>query len=97
MFTVQGQIRGLGETYYAISWDAGQLDGPPWLQVLAQIDADVRDGEPLGPVGGPYSTTRHLRNETGALRILTDLFTSSSVRITGDVPSRESLPDGAVG
>lgn len=98
MFSVTGKLNGFPDEYHTLEWDDGRLTGEPWLVLIAESESAAREGQPLGPVEGPFSVHDHLRDSSGigALNVLFEMFEPGTARVSGDIPSREPLPDGAV-
>ena len=50
----------------SITWEDGALFGDPeacaWIEYLAR----VLEGQPIGPIGGPYSSRDHLQDPYAA-------------------------------
>jgi hypothetical protein len=81
----------------ALCWDNGSLSGDPALVAAAVERAAAQAGEHVGPVEGPYSTTHHLSYPISALINMSDLFIPSTLSLSGDVPERPPIPEGAIG
>jgi hypothetical protein len=98
MFSICGSLRDDRLWRYSLTWDGGELSGDdlPIAWVLAR--ADELDGVLVGPVEGPYTSTRcqHLQEPTSALYVITGVFTKGA-ELSGDIPMRPAIPEGAIG
>lgn len=93
-FTVVGTIQGRPAR---ITWDNGQLTGDPVAIQLLRIEAELADGEDIGPVEGPYVYKNHLADPVATYFLLCRVFTTVDA-ITGDpFPERPPIPPGAIG
>jgi hypothetical protein len=77
-----------------VVWHDGALSGDAdtvaWIRHLAAL----LEGQILGPIGGPYTTSRHLQNPYVAAEIIRSIF-PGKVRMEGDLPLRIA-PPGAI-
>jgi hypothetical protein len=78
----------------SIVWEDGALFGDletcRWIHHLAAL----LEGQIVGSIGGPYSTSNHLADPYGARAIILSIF-PDEVRQVGDLPARVA-PPGAV-
>lgn len=91
-FTAKGAIGG---HQHEVTWDNGTLSGSPFAIEYLNRMAEWRDGEPVGPVLGPYTEHDHLTSPISAGILMAEMF-GDSVEFTGDEPEREDLPPGAI-
>lgn len=98
MFTVTGIP---GDALYprrrAVTWRDGTLSGDAVLIAVATERATALHGHPVGPHEGLVTTHSHLASPLSALFILCDLFIPGTVDLSGDVPQRPPIPNGAIG
>lgn len=94
-FTVKGRYKNLDSRPVALTWNDGRLSGDS--VVIECIVAHARDlnGQTVGPVEGPYTTSKHLKSGLSALMILTDALENATV--SGDVPTRPDIPADVLG
>jgi hypothetical protein len=78
----------------SITWEDGALSGDEQVTGWIKHYAAAMDGQIVGPVGGPYSTTDHLADPYAASELIRSIF-PGSVQVEGDLPYRIA-PDGAV-
>lgn len=96
-FTVSGTQRDSGERL-SVTWSDGMLDSDePGLVLLIIGRAATLEGKTVGPPEGPYTKERHLQNPLSALILMCEQFDTEDIRITGDMPRRPDIPDGAIG
>lgn len=91
-FTAKGAIGGKPET---VTWDDGKLTGSPFAIEYLRNMAEWQDGEPVGPIMGPYTEHDHLADPLSASILMAEMF-GDSVEFEGDLPEREDLPPGAI-
>jgi len=95
MFVFEGNLRsGIGPM--RIEWNNGSLIGSEGIVQRVLNEARLMEGVELGPHEGPRVRTRHLASDLSALFLIMQVFADDAV-ITGDVPARPSIPEGAVG
>ena len=77
-----------------VVWEDGSLSGD--LEAVAWIRhiAELLEGQILGPIGGPYTSSSHLLNPYVAAELIRSIF-PGEVRQVGDLPARMA-PPGAV-
>jgi hypothetical protein len=78
----------------SITWEDGALSGEEPTVGWIQRYAAAMDGKPIGPVGGPYSTTDHLADPYAASELIRSIF-PGSVQVEGELPARLA-PPGAI-
>lgn len=91
MFTVKGKLLNKP---YSITYDAGRLTGDRLIVDLVNMEARLKEGQPVGPVG-QYTDSNHLQDPLSALFIIQDVFTSVD-EVTGDIPEADEVPEGAI-
>jgi hypothetical protein len=78
----------------SITWHDGMLSGDPEACGWIQRYATLLEGRPIGPIGGPYSSSSHLLNPYVAAELIRSVF-PGKVTMEGDLPLR-SAPPGAI-
>ena len=78
----------------SITWEDGALSGDPEAVAWIQEIAARLEGQIIGPIGGPYSTTDHLADPYAASELIRSIF-PGSVEQEGDLPLRVA-PPGAI-
>ena len=81
-YTVTGTAKNGNQV--SITWEDGRLSGDYVTVKLAESLAEALEGEPVGPVCGPYTTTNHLADPLSAIFILREVIEVQSA--AGDVP-----------
>lgn len=95
MFVIEGNLRtGVGPM--RIEWNEGELIGPEGIVRRVRAEAAAKEGIELGPFEGPTTRTRHLANPLSALFLLFEVFADDAI-VSGDVPTRPPIPEGAIG
>jgi len=98
MFRVSGMLRGsVRGAYRMVTWDNGRVIGDADAVEMVVADARLREGEAVGPIEGPTTGRRHLRSPLSALIIMSSLFDPDTLVLSGDVPERPPIPEGAIG
>ena len=88
MYEVRGIYAGVEVT---VTWDDGRLSGHESAVYAAGLRARSREGQPVGPVCGPYTYTEHLQSPLSALFILEGVFDRID-EATGDLPEIPETP-----
>jgi len=78
-----------------VTWEDGKLTGDYVTVRRAESLAKMLEGERVGPVCGPYTESDHLSDPISTLVILREIIDITD--ITGNVPQRPPIPDGAIG
>lgn len=96
--TVTGTIRGQP---VSLTYSRGLVGKPKLEGDILAVDevllaAEVRKGEAVGPVGGPYVTENYLNDPLAALFLMLEVFDEGSLQATGDVPEAPGAPEGAI-
>lgn len=99
MFTVTGKLKGKekGRTY-SVTYKDGKFSGSgldEYAVVLAATKAKELEGKFVGTVG-QETIKNHLSEPLSALAILLDYVFEKDVKVTGDIPEPDPVPDGAV-
>ena len=88
-FEVTGIFEG---TVATVVWDAGEIVFGPESEpedVAASLGVELHaarlEGRDVGPIGGPYTQTNHLRDPLSALFVIRDAFDDVGIA-EGDVP-----------
>lgn len=97
MFVASGSVRddATGRRRH-VRWEGGVVTGDAMAVALLSAEATALEGRQIGPVGGPYTVTRHLRHELSAIAIARRVF-ADDAEITGDTAARPLIPTDAVG
>lgn len=87
------------ETYEEVRWEDGILSGTPVGMIEFRNMALTSQGEPFGPVEGPYNYEDHMTNPWSVVGIVERIFFgySLSVSASDDFPKRPPIPEGAIG
>jgi len=93
-FTVKGELYG---SPASLTWHDGKLTGDSLAIARLLIEAEISDGEDIGPVEGPYVHKNHLADPVATYFLLCRVFTKIDA-VTGDaIPERPPIPPGAIG
>jgi hypothetical protein len=95
-FTVSGQLRQGGITA-RVEWSDGKLTGESRAVCAVLTEAARREGQFVGVPDGPYTRHHHLNDSFSALLLIVGIFEPDSRMLSGDIPVRQPVPDGAVG
>ncbi len=90
-YTVTGTIEG---RTFTVTYEDGRITGDEPAVRLIEATARSLEGEPVGPVGGPYTDRDHLRDPLSALFVMREAF-DEVVSATGDVPEAPDAPEDA--
>ena len=77
-----------------INWEDGALSGDPEAVAWIQYVAKLAEGQILGPIGGPDTSSSHLLNPYVAAELIRSVF-PGKVTMEGALPLR-SAPLGAI-
>lgn len=91
-FTVTGFLDGRA---VRVDWDNGRLMGDQDGIIAVLAEAEANDGEPVGPHEGPVTFRDHLTSDLSAMILMAQALAPAVV--TGDVPVRPAIPEGAIG
>lgn len=91
-FTIKGTF---GNRTVEITWEDGKLTGPPEVVQIIKADAKVLEREDVGPVGGPFTRTKHLSNPLSASIIIREVL-DEVLESSGNVPSPPEVPERAI-
>lgn len=91
-FTIQGKLLG---RLCTVTYDRGELTGDEFAVESARRRAEALEGQAVGPVCGPYTTTGHLREPLSAAFIISDVF-DEVTGAWGDLPEPPPVPDDAI-
>ena len=80
MFTVKGKYE---RKKASITWEDGLVYGNPELTRAVLLRNEESDRE--GPIGGPYTTSKHLSNPLSSLTMILSVMDSWN-STSGDVP-----------
>jgi len=83
-YSVKGLLMGRRVT---ITWDAGQLSGDMLLTRIVQTEANVMEGQPVGPPTGPFTYHGHLRDPLSTLFLIRSLLDEPPEDFIGDLPT----------
>ena len=75
----------------SVTWDNGKVTG--YRAKALMFYAQRRDGNQIGPIGGPYTTTKHLSDPISAAMLIRDILGERGIEWFGDVPEREEEHD----
>ena len=93
MFAVR--IQWMGKDDWNLGWDNGELFGDISLATAVQVEAALREGQPFGPPGGPYTLNNHLSSPLSALFLMREVFGFQNLlESEGDVPHLDPPPEG---
>jgi len=97
MFTIAGFLAG-STTLAIVTWDNGRLSFGDTSEIAKEYvlhEFRMRDGDPVGPVGGPYTERHHVKSALSSLMILDTLF-GKNATLVGDIPVAPETPYDAV-
>lgn len=78
-----------------VTWEDGTLTGDAFITRLVRQEATVREGQAVGPVGGPFTYHRHLADPLSALVLITEQL-ETILTIQGDRPMTPAAPPDAI-
>jgi hypothetical protein len=89
VFRVSGTIRGKAAT---LIWKSGAISGDQLAVLEVEAAASAAEGQPIGPVCGPYTTQKHLSDPLSAVFIMQRVF-DGGAEFSGDVPEPPALEE----
>ena len=70
----------------SLTWEDGKVTGT-MAKTVSRL-ASLWDGEQVGPQGGPYTTTDHLKSPISVATMVRSIYGFDGLEWSGDVPTR---------
>ena len=84
--------------HQSVEWrEGGRLFGDAAFVAEIAAEAALLSGRDIGPEEGPYTRYKHLSSPISAGIVIASLMVGGTVTVSGDVPERPAIPEGAKG